>query len=250
MTVRQRRCSASGTKLRVSSCATRRFTRRSASGKSSCGRQPRDSTALVRVECPREWARAVAGPALRSPVQFQRFPDGSPILRGPFHHDFVDLALDEPARERAQFGRARPNFVAFKLEVAFAFDVGHHHGNIFLCTSIQFRRSCTASASPAGAESVPHRISQGRRLSSVARTQRRPIIRSITHAPDHTVARPRLLHGSSRSRRSRHRILSNPNDFHFFSRASRPSPTQLRKSSSGASQPSLFADHAMFPGSE
>jgi len=65
-------------------------------------------------------------------VQFQRFPDGSPILRGPFHHDFVDLALDEPARERAQFGRARPNFVAFKLEVAFAFDVGHHHGQHLL----------------------------------------------------------------------------------------------------------------------
>jgi hypothetical protein len=31
-------------------------------------------------------------------------------------------------------------------------------------------------------------------------------------------------------------ILSNLNDFHFFSRASRPSPTQLRKSSSAASQ--------------
>ena len=87
------------------------------------------------------------------------------------------------------------------------------------------------SASPAGAETVPRRISQSRRLSSVARTQRRPIIRSITHAPDHTVARPRLLHGSSRSRRSRHPILSNPNDFHFFSWASRPSPTRFRKSS-------------------
>jgi len=78
---------------------------------------------------------------------------------------------------------------------------------------------------------VPCRISQGRRLSSATKTQRRPIIRSITHAPDHTVARLRLLHGSSRCRRSRHRILSNPNDFHFFSRASRPSPTQVRKPS-------------------
>ena len=36
---------------------------------------------LCEVERPREWARAGAGPALRSPVQFQRFPDGSPILR-------------------------------------------------------------------------------------------------------------------------------------------------------------------------
>jgi hypothetical protein len=34
ITVRQSRCSASGTKLKVSSCATRRFTNRSASGKS------------------------------------------------------------------------------------------------------------------------------------------------------------------------------------------------------------------------
>jgi hypothetical protein len=74
-----------------------------------------------------------------------------------------------------------------------------------------------ASASPGGAESVPRGISQGRRLSLAAWSQRRTIIRSITHAPDHTVARLRLLHGSSRSRRSRHRILSNPNDFHFFS---------------------------------
>ena len=34
ITVRQSRCSASGTKLRISSCATKRFTKRSASGKS------------------------------------------------------------------------------------------------------------------------------------------------------------------------------------------------------------------------
>jgi hypothetical protein len=39
ITVRQSRCSASGTKLKVSSCATSRFTRRSASGK-SCLRPP------------------------------------------------------------------------------------------------------------------------------------------------------------------------------------------------------------------
>ena len=45
------------------------------------------------------------------------------------------------------------------------------------------------------AESVPRRISQGRGLSSVpCGTRRRPIIRSITHAPDQTVARPRRLH--------------------------------------------------------
>jgi DNA-directed RNA polymerase specialized sigma24 family protein len=59
-------------------------------------------------------------------VQLQRFPDGSPLLRGRFHHDFVDLALDEPARERAQVGRAGPDLVAFKVEVALDLDAGHH----------------------------------------------------------------------------------------------------------------------------
>jgi hypothetical protein len=67
-------------KLRVSSCATKRFTRRSASGKSR---------------------RIGSRPALRSPVPLQRLPRRSPILRSRFHHHLVDLALDEPLSKRA-----------------------------------------------------------------------------------------------------------------------------------------------------
>ena len=51
---------------------------------------------------------------------------------------------------------------------------------------------------------MPRRISQGRELSRGHREPtRRSIIRSITHAPDHTVARPQRLHWLVRSRRSR-----------------------------------------------
>jgi hypothetical protein len=90
-----------------------------------------------------------------------------------------------------------------------------------------------------GAESVPSRIIQGRDLSAaLGQARRRSIIRSITHAPDQTVARPRLLQGSSRSRRSQHRHSAQAHDFHSLSRACRPSRNQLRKPSSAASQES------------
>ncbi len=71
-------------------------------------------------------------------------------------------------------GSFRPS--GARVEVGVELDGGPPRRPTTSCAP-QFPRSCTASASPAAAESVPHRTSQGRRLSSVARTQRRPIIR-------------------------------------------------------------------------
>jgi hypothetical protein len=69
---------------------------------------------LGKMERPRYRARVCARPALRPPVQLQRLPDRPPILRGRFHHDFLDLALDEPVSKRAQFAGAGADFVALE----------------------------------------------------------------------------------------------------------------------------------------
>ena len=83
---------------------------------------------LGKGERPRHRGRAVAAPALWPPVQLQRLPDGSPILRGGFHDDFFDLALDEPVGKRAQLVGARPNLHALELVLLIDFDVSHHNG--------------------------------------------------------------------------------------------------------------------------
>jgi len=44
-------------------------------------------------------------------------------LRGRFHHDFVDLALDEPVSKRAQLDGTGPDLQPFKVEVTFDCDV-------------------------------------------------------------------------------------------------------------------------------
>ena len=150
ITVRQSRCSASGTKLKVSSWATRRFTNRSASGKSCLA--PAGATIglrLRKVKGPGHGARSCARPAHRPPVPLQCLPHGSPVLRGRFHHDFLDLALDQPVGERAQFGGAGPDLQPFKVVVTFDLDVGHHDGQ-HLLVHVNSRDLGTASASPRG----------------------------------------------------------------------------------------------------
>jgi len=87
---------------------------------------------LRKVERPRQWARAVAVPALRPPVQLQRLPDGSPILRGRLHHDFLDPAFDEPVREGAQFTGARPHLHTLEAVLVIDFDVSHDDGQHLL----------------------------------------------------------------------------------------------------------------------
>jgi hypothetical protein len=77
---------------------------------------------------------------------------------------------------------------------------------------------------------VPRRISQGRELSWNSREPtRRSIIRSITHAPDQTVARPQRLHWLDSISPLQRSPLSPRPDFHCLSRAAGPGQPQLRK---------------------
>ena len=75
------RCSVSGTKLRISSFATNRFTRRSASGKSFLSpRRPRFDCACARCKVPDFGACAFPLRPDWFPVPFQRPPDRFPVL--------------------------------------------------------------------------------------------------------------------------------------------------------------------------
>ena len=150
---------------------------------------------LRKVKGPRHRARSCARPAHRPPVLLQCLPHGSPVLRGRFHHDFLDLTLNQPVGERAQLGGAGPDLQPFKVVVTFDLDVGHHDGQ-HLLVHVNPRDLVRHRPLLVGAESVPPHITQGRELSpALGQARRRSIIRSITHAPDQTVARPRLLHG-------------------------------------------------------
>src|SRR4029450_11861013 len=75
---------------------------------------------LREMERARHRSGALVGPAPRSPVPLHRLPHRSPILRGRFHDDFLDLTLHEPVGKRAQLGRACPNLPALKLVFAVA----------------------------------------------------------------------------------------------------------------------------------
>src|SRR6266704_2158852 len=85
--------------------------------------------------------------------------------------------------------------VSLKLVLAFAFDVGHNHGQ-HLFMNVNSRYSVSDDLPPAGSgERAATYINQGRGLTPLPQGERRcPIIRSITHAPDQTNRRPRLIH--------------------------------------------------------
>ncbi len=133
ITVRQSRCSTSGTKLKVSSCATRRFTNRSASGKSFL-RPPGP-----RFDC--AWARWSVPASRGAPSRVRRrgrpccsraSQTGRQVLRRRLHDDVLDLALDQPVGQAAQIGRRRPDLLALEVRVAVDLDVGHHDGQHLL----------------------------------------------------------------------------------------------------------------------
>jgi hypothetical protein len=71
------------------------------------------------------------------PTLLQGFPHRPPVLRGRFHHDFLDLLRDQPVGEAAQIARRRPGLLVLELEVAIDLDVGHDDASIFLWTSIR-----------------------------------------------------------------------------------------------------------------
>src|SRR4029450_13126056 len=169
----------------------------------------------------------------------QRLPPRSPILRGRFHHHFLDFARDEPISKRAQLHRAGPDLQPFKVVVTLDLDVSHHDGQHLLVhvnpgDVVRHRPLLVAAAR------VPRRINQGRELSPVENTA--TLNYSVNHARSGSnscsaAIAPWLISTSP---------LPAPPfcpsyDFHVLSRASRPSCNQLRKSSRIASQlPSPF----------
>ena len=82
---------------------------------------------LGEVQRPREATRGRTLPTLRPPVLFQGFPHRPPVLRGRFHHDFLDFVLDQPVGQSAQIRRRRADLLAFEVKVPVDLDVGHHN---------------------------------------------------------------------------------------------------------------------------
>src|SRR5260370_1966081 len=81
------------------------------------------------------------------------------------------------------------------LKLVLAFDVGHNHGQ-HLFVNVNSRYSVSHTLPPGRSEKrAATYINQGRGLSPLSQgKKRRPIIRSITHPPDHTNRRPHLIH--------------------------------------------------------
>src|ERR1700683_2921306 len=138
--------------------------------------------------------RAFALLAKRLPIPLQRFPDGFPILRRRFHNYFFSLLLEQPCGQRPQLFGGAAKLPSLKRLFAFDFDVTYHYSQ-HLFVNIDTRYLIGHSSSWPGVESVLRFLKQGRGLSSSPqrREQRRPIIRSNTHAPDQTASRLRLL---------------------------------------------------------
>src|SRR5436853_3365087 len=179
VTVRHRRCSAAGTQLRVNSWATSRFTRRSASGKSLLRpRRPRLDCACARCNVP----------DLRfAPSRFSRI--GFQYLSSAPHTGFQYWAVDSMTTSSAS---CSINHAASDRKL---FGVAAKHTSLYE-HRFPFQLFCRTSLPPG-----PERraccgyLNQAHGLSPLPRgRQRRPIIRSIKHAPDQTGSQLRLLH--------------------------------------------------------
>ena len=235
ITVRQSRCSASGTKLKVSSCATRRFTNRSASGKSFLRPPgPRFDCAWARWSVPA--SRGALSRARRRGRQCcsSASHTGRQVPRGRLHDDFLDLVFDQPVGQATELDRRRADLLALEVEVVVDLDVGHRDGQ-HLLVDVYSRNPVRHRPLLVGAESVPRRISQGRELSP----------RENTTTLNYSVNHARSGSNSCSASIAPWLISTSPlpalpfcrrDDFHAISRASRPSPNQLRTSSSAASQ--------------
>lgn len=95
-----------------------------------------------------------AGAPHRLPLPLQRVPHRSPVLRRRFHHDFLNLLVDEPLRQRTQLIGAGPHHPALKLIVALDGDIGHRHRQHPL-VHIDPRNPVRHTALLAGAANVP-----------------------------------------------------------------------------------------------
>src|SRR5713101_2436829 len=139
-------------------------------------------------------ARAFPLLAHRLPVPLQLFPNWFPILRRRFHDYFLDLLLEQPCSQRAQLLGVATKHPPFKPELTVNFHVRYDYGE-HLLVDIDSRYS-VGHQLPPGRErrACCGYLKLGRGLSPLPQgRQRRPIIRSNTHAPDQTESQPRLL---------------------------------------------------------
>src|SRR6266853_3163854 len=125
--------------------------------------------------------------AYRFPISFQRFPHWFPILGRRFHDYFLGLLLEQPCSQRSQLFWVAAKHPPLKLVFAFDFDISHHYSQ-HLFMDIDSRYSVghhflLAGSGERAADTLT-RLAGYRR--SPRGEQRRPIIRSITHAPDQT----------------------------------------------------------------
>src|SRR5664280_2507654 len=80
----------------------------------------------------RSWPAVITLFADRLPVHLQRFPYRSPVLRGRFHHHFLDPFLQQPDSQSPQLFRIAPEHPSRKLILTVDLDVAHHHSKHLL----------------------------------------------------------------------------------------------------------------------
>src|ERR1700719_3376258 len=128
------------------------------------------------------------------PTPLQRFPNWFPIWRRRFHDSFLDLLLEQPCGEGSQLFGVAAKHPPLKPELAINFHVRHNYGqHLFMNINSRYpvgHKLLLAGSGERAAVTLSWVAGCGRSLMG---RQRRPIIRSITHAPDQTETRPRLL---------------------------------------------------------
>src|SRR5215472_10129746 len=129
------------------------------------------------------------------PMSLQRSPDGLPVLRRRFHHDFLNLLLDQILRQQSQLCRVAPKLAPTKLVLTIDFDVrdsDRQHPLMDVNSCYLVRHRCSFWR---GAESVPSvTLSRVTGYATPIKRDTTPNYSLNTHAPDQTPLRLPLLH--------------------------------------------------------
>jgi len=226
VSVRQRRCSVSGTKLKTSSCDTSRFTNRSASRKSVLHpRRPRWDKACARCSV------LDIRPASSHPLQIGlQYPSSAP--QAGFQYCAVDSITASSTRCSMSHSDSARNCSGL---LPYQRRSNENPRTIQRQPRRQPVRSCehrfplsdrTSPSSWQEWRACRAYINLGHGLSPLRTGGNAPSIRSITHAPDQTYIRPKVSNVSSISPipAARH-YASARSEFHGISRAG--GPTQL-----------------------
>src|SRR6266850_3964170 len=115
-------------------------------------------------------------------------PDWFPILGRRFHDHFLGLLIERPCCQRSQLFGVTTKHPPLKLVLTVDFNVRDNHGqHLFMNIDSRYsvRHHFLLAGSGERAAVTLSRVAGYRR--SPRGRQRRPIIRSITHAPDQTV---------------------------------------------------------------